>query len=772
MTFETHVEAEPAVESDLQVESGCRMASVAHVEGEPVEGEPVEGEPGEGKPGESASAEAEPALAAPAEADCGSVPVETPTDEATPELSPSAAGCGTMSAFLQMGLCDAVEEAVVGGGYVTPTPIQAAAIPVLLEGRDILGQASTGTGKTAAFALPLLSRIDPADRSTQVLVLTPTRELAMQVAKSFRTYGHKLPDLTIQPIYGGASYFHQIKALERGVQIVVGTPGRVMDHMRRGTLKLDTLRCLVLDEGDEMLRMGFVDDVTWILEQTPAERQTALFSATMPEPIRRIAERHLKNPARITIREATTTATTVQARYVVCAHRDKPDVLHRVLETEDTEGVLVFVRTKEATVRIAETLAGHGFNAEALNGDMAQAQRERTVQQLKNGRLDIVVATDVAARGLDVQRISHVINFDVPHDTESYVHRIGRTGRAGRSGEAILFVTRNDIRRVRQIERETRQRMDEMTIPTAALVNRKRRADFLHRLTNTLESRDVEVYRSLIADLQEKSSRDFEDIAVALAAMLQGDRPFLMDERHDFANHQRPSNRGTDRNRSQHQDTRNQRFEHRSDNRSENRSENRFAGRPALAQRPAADRPAAASEPAVRPPQQQRATENRAATTQHVPANQPQPANQNASQGNSDDHAAPRRETAAPRRPAHRREPGMECFRIEVGREHGVEPGNIVGAIANEAGLAAKDIGRISIQEDHSFVDLPEGMPRQIFRQLKDVIVSGRHLRITRTQPYKPPFQKKRPAGNGSAKSGRPRAAAANGRKPARRRSE
>ncbi|MEZ6058825.1 MAG: DEAD/DEAH box helicase [Planctomycetaceae bacterium] len=661
------------------------------------------------------------------------------------------------AAFFDLDLSPPIQEAVRAGGYVSPTPIQAQAIPVLLEGRDVLGQASTGTGKTAAFALPLLSRLDPADRSTQVLVLTPTRELALQVAKSFRTYGHNLPDLTIQPIYGGASYFHQIKALERGVQIVVGTPGRLMDHMRRGTLKLDRLRCIVLDEADEMLRMGFVDDVTWILEQTPSERQTALFSATMPPPIQRIAEQHLRNPAKITIREATTTATTVQARYVVCAHRDKPDVLHRILETENTDGVLIFVRTKEATLRIAETLASHGFNAEALNGDMPQAQRERTVQQLKNGRLNVVVATDVAARGLDVQRISHVINFDVPHDTESYVHRIGRTGRAGRSGDTILFVTRGEIRRVRQLERETRQRMDEMEIPAAAMVNRKRRADFLHRMLSTLENRNLTAYQQLVAELQQKSARSSEDIAVALLAMLQGDRPFLMDERHDFANHQRPSNRSRNRRDDRRPEPRPQHAD---------RSEQTRRSPPVTTvhQEPGrretvADQPRAVDRKISAP----------AANSRHSASNHAASAETEGRSRSSDaDRRPPTRTT---RRSEQRHEPGMERFRIEVGREHGVEPGNIVGAIANEAGLAAKDIGRITIEDDHSFVDLPEGMPRQIFRQLKDVIVSGRHLRITRTQPYKPPFQKKRTTGSGTPKPRRQTGKRTKGHKPARHRS-
>lgn len=608
--------------------------------------------------------------------------------------------------FSELGLASEVFDAVAAGGYDTPTPIQAAAIPHLLSGRDVVGQASTGTGKTAAFALPLLSRVDISDRCTQILVLTPTRELALQVARSFRKYGENFRDLSIQPIYGGTPYSHQIRELKKGVHIVIGTPGRVMDHMNRGTLDLSSLRCLVLDEADEMLRMGFVDDVTWILEQTPAERQTALFSATMPPPIRRIADQHLKDPEQVTIKDSTATAGTINARYVVANARDKVEVLYRILETEDTDGVIVFTKTREATLRIAETLAGHGYLAEALNGDMPQAQRERTVQQLKSGRLNVLVATDVAARGLDVQRISHVINFDMPHDTESYVHRIGRTGRAGRSGETILFATRKDIRRVRMIERETRQNMTEMDIPSARAVNEKRRARFCERVTSQLDSPDLEIFRSLIQDCLQNGQSTAEEVAAAVAAMLQGDRPFLMDEQHDFANgHNQHNQRRTgdnDRNRREQ-------FEHR-----ERRN----------------DRP---SHPNDRSPRDNRRSEGFRHNEQVT-----------GSFNDNGDGPPPRsRRSEGP-------ETGMERFRIEVGRDHGVQPGNIVGAIANEAGLNSRDIGRITINEDHSFVDLPEGMPKPLFRQLKDVVVSGRHLRITRTASKggrKSPFRKQHGGG-------------------------
>jgi ATP-dependent RNA helicase DeaD len=359
--------------------------------------------------------------------------------------------------FSALGLHPLVLKALESVGYENPSPIQAAMIPPMLEGRDVLGQAQTGTGKTAAFALPILSRIDLAQRRPQSLILAPTRELAIQVAEALQTYAAKLPNFHILPIYGGQAYQGQLKALSRGVHVVVGTPGRVVDHIKRGTLKLDGLTSLVLDEADEMLRMGFVDDVEWVLAQTPPTRQVALFSATMPDAIRRIARHHLSDPVEVKIKTKTSTAQNIRQRMWVARGMHKLDALTRILEGEDFDGVIIFVRTKLATVELADKLAARGHEAAAINGDMDQKARERTIEQFKASKLDILVATDVVARGIDVDRVSHVINYDIPHDTESYVHRIGRTGRAGRKGEAILFVAPREQRLLYAIERATRQ---------------------------------------------------------------------------------------------------------------------------------------------------------------------------------------------------------------------------------------------------------------------------------------------------------------------------
>ncbi|HED19640.1 MAG TPA: DEAD/DEAH box helicase, partial [Gammaproteobacteria bacterium] len=362
----------------------------------------------------------------------------------------------TVTSFSEMNLAAPLLKAIEDVGYEQPSPIQAKSIPVLLEGRDLLGQAQTGTGKTAAFALPLLSRLDLSLREPQLLVLAPTRELAIQVAEAFQTYARHLKNFHVLPIYGGQSYEIQLRQLRRGVHVVVGTPGRVMDHMRNGKLKLDSLQALVLDEADEMLRMGFIDDVEWVLEQTPDTRQIALFSATMPKVIRKVAERHLNNPVVIKIDQKTATAETIRQRYWQVSGLHKLDALTRVLEAENFDAMLVFVRTKTATVELAEKLAARGHACEALNGDIQQKMRERIVERLKKGQIDILVATDVVARGLDVRRISHVINYDIPTDVEAYIHRIGRTGRAGSPGDAILFVSPREKRLLRSIEKTIR----------------------------------------------------------------------------------------------------------------------------------------------------------------------------------------------------------------------------------------------------------------------------------------------------------------------------
>jgi ATP-dependent RNA helicase DeaD len=432
--------------------------------------------------------------------------------------------------FQQLNLSAPLLQAIESAGYTTATPIQARAIPLLLEGRDVLGQAQTGTGKTAAFAIPLLERIDPAQRVPQVLVLTPTRELAIQVAESFERYASGLPGLRVVPIYGGQDYQVQFRQLDRGVHVVVGTPGRVMDHMRRGSLKLDALRGLVLDEADEMLRMGFADDVEWVLTQTPPERQIALFSATMPEPIRRIAQRHLRNPAEITITQGASAADTVRQRFVVVAPHQKQSVLARVLEAESIDGVIVFVKTKSTTEPLADYLAAQGHRTAALSSDIAQKQRERIIDNMRNGKVDIIVATDVAARGLDVQRISHVINYDLPFDSESYVHRIGRTGRAGRSGNAILFLHPRDRHLLRRIEHATRQTVEPMEIPTKRTINQRRVAKFHERITAGLGHKDITTFASMVEQYRSEHDVPIEQIAAALAALAAGDTPLLMTE--------------------------------------------------------------------------------------------------------------------------------------------------------------------------------------------------------------------------------------------------
>lgn len=430
--------------------------------------------------------------------------------------------------FAELGLAAPVLKTLDEIGYETPSPIQAATIPHLLEGRDLLGVAQTGTGKTAAFALPLLSRLDLKSRNTQLLILAPTRELAIQVAEACQTYARSLPDFHVLPIYGGQAYDSQLRQLKRGAQVVVGTPGRVMDHMRRGSLKLNNLQALVLDEADEMLRMGFIDDVEWVLEHTPNDRQIALFSATMPAQIKKVAQTHLNNPAEIRIQSKTATATTITQKYLRVSGNQKLDGLTRILEMQTFDAMLVFVRTKSATVELSEKLAARGYASEALNGDISQNLRERTVEKLKRGQIDILVATDVVARGLDVERISHVLNYDIPYDTESYIHRIGRTGRAGRSGEAILFVSPREQRMLKSIERATRQQIEQMQLPSTNDINEKRVKRFVERITETIESQDLEFYKNLLTEYQQEHDADPLIIASALAQLLQGETPLLM----------------------------------------------------------------------------------------------------------------------------------------------------------------------------------------------------------------------------------------------------
>lgn len=595
--------------------------------------------------------------------------------------------------FKDLDLSEPLHRVLADVGYESPSPIQAATIPHLLAGKDVLGQAQTGTGKTAAFALPILNNLDLRKTKPQALVLAPTRELAIQVAEAFQTYAKHIPGFHVLPIYGGQSYGPQLAGLRRGVHVVVGTPGRVIDHLNRGSLDLSELKCLVLDEADEMLRMGFIDDVEAVLKKTPPTRQIALFSATMPTQIRRIAQNHLREPVEITIKSKTTTAAKTRQRYWLVSGMHKLDALTRILEAEPFDAMIIFARTKVATEELAGRLQARGLAAAAINGDLAQAQRERTIQQLKDGKLDILVATDVAARGLDVERISHVLNYDIPYDTESYVHRIGRTGRAGREGDAILFVTPRERNMLRQIERATRQPIEIMELPTVQTVNDLRITRFKDRITTAMAASDLGLYRSLIEQYESENDVPAIEIAAALARLAQGDKPLLLDakakperrefdptatrERKDFANRGERPDRGERPERAE-------------------RSERPRADRPP---HPRAARTEAFSNPAE--DGRKRVVEPR----------------------------EPRSFAQSEHRPP---ESGMETFRVEVGHSHGVKPGNIVGAIANEAELDSKHIGRITIREDHSLVDLPEGMPSEILQLLKKSWVAGQRLRISR----------------------------------------
>ena len=582
--------------------------------------------------------------------------------------------------FADLGLNPALLEAIVSSGYTIATPIQARAIPPLLEGRDVLGQAQTGTGKTAAFAVPLLQRIDLAQVRPQVLVLTPTRELAIQVAEAFERYASGLNGLRVTAIYGGQDYHVQFRDLDRGVHVIVGTPGRVMDHMRRGSLKLDSIQALVLDEADEMLRMGFAEDVDWVLSEAPKQRQIALFSATMPDAIRRIAQTHLRNPVEITIQQGASAAETVRQRYLVVPPPQKQQALTRILEAEPTDGVIIFVKTKNTTEYLADYLNERGYRTAALSSDVAQKQRERIVENLRANRIDIIVATDVAARGLDVQRISHVINYDFPFDGETYVHRIGRTGRAGRDGDAILILNTRERHMLRRIERTTGQPIEPMEVPSKRAINQRRVSRFHDRITAGLTRSDIETFTSLVNQYhQENPETPMELVAASLAGMAAGEASFLLKD--DFTPAAfRESKQGRDDSRPQ--------FSERP----------RFNDRPQFSERPRfAERPAFAERNRFedRPPRMDR------------------------------------REERGPR--PSRSDESMETFRLEVGRTHGVKPGNIVGAIANEIGVDSSTIGRIEIFDNHSHVDMLSGLPDGMFQALQHVVVAGQSLKISRS---------------------------------------
>ncbi|MEV5041471.1 DEAD/DEAH box helicase [Microbacterium sp. LMI1x-1-1.1] len=450
---------------------------------------------------------------------------QTPTESAeTPDLP----------GFDELGLTGPVLAAIKDLGYETPSAIQAATIPVLLGGRDVVGMAQTGTGKTAAFALPIMENLDLAQKTPQALVLAPTRELALQVCEAFESYAARMKGVHVLPVYGGQGYGVQLSALRRGVHIVVGTPGRIMDHLEKGTLDLSQLKNLVLDEADEMLKMGFAEDVEQILAKTPAEKQVALFSATMPPSIRRLAQQYLRDPEEITVKTKTSTNTNITQRYLIVSYQQKVDALTRILEVEDFDGMIIFVRTKNETETLAEKLRARGFSAAPINGDIPQPQRERSISQLKDGKLDILVATDVAARGLDVERISHVVNFDIPTDTESYVHRIGRTGRAGRKGDAISFVTPRERYLLAHIERATRQAPTQMHLPTTEDINSTRLARFDDAITAALAETDrITGFRDVIAHYVRNHDVPEQDVAAALAVVAQGETPLLLDPASD-----------------------------------------------------------------------------------------------------------------------------------------------------------------------------------------------------------------------------------------------
>jgi ATP-dependent RNA helicase DeaD len=441
----------------------------------------------------------------------------------------ATAPSGPDATFEELGVDKRVLRALRDVGYETPSPIQAATIPALLSGRHVVGLAQTGTGKTAAFAVPILSQLDLRQKHPQALVLAPTRELALQVSEAFERYAAHMPGVHVLPIYGGQAYGIQLSALRRGVHVVVGTPGRIMDHLEKRTLDLSQLRFLVLDEADEMLKMGFADDVETILAETPADKHVALFSATMPAQIRRISKKYLRDAAEITVKNTTVTAPKTTQRYLVVAHPQKLDALTRILETENFEGMIVFVRTKQATEVLAERLRARGFSAAAINGDIAQAQRERTINQLRDGRLDILVATDVAARGLDVERISHVVNYDIPTDTDSYVHRIGRTGRAGRAGDALLFVTPRERHLLRSIEQATRHRLTQMQLPSVEDVNEYRLTRFTDSITEALASDKLDFFRELVGRYEQERDVPAVDVAAALAVLAQDGQPLLLE---------------------------------------------------------------------------------------------------------------------------------------------------------------------------------------------------------------------------------------------------
>jgi len=594
------------------------------------------------------------------------MPTEETTASPTPPTAPkpeSLSPSEVTVTFRDLNLSPQVLRVLDDVGYESPTPIQAATIPRMLAGEDVVGQAQTGTGKTAAFALPILTRLTPKPTKPQALVLTPTRELAIQVAEAFQRYASHVPGFHVLPIYGGQSYVPQLSALRRGVHVVVGTPGRILDHLERGSLDLSGITTLVLDEADEMLRMGFIDDVETILKKTPPGRQVALFSATMPAPIRRIAKEHLHNPIEVTIRGTTTNAPKIRQRYWLVSGLHKLDALTRILEVEPFEAMIVFARTKLSCAELAERLEARGFAAAPIHGDMQQAAREKTIARLRDGQLDILVATDVAARGLDVDRVSHVLNYDIPHDTEAYIHRIGRTGRAGRSGDAILFLTPRERHMLAAIERATRQTIQPMELPSVDAVNDQRIEKFKRQITETLENDGLELFQKLVEQYEQEHNVPAVEIAAALARMAHGDAPLLLEK--------------------------------------------------------PAPRPRVESTP--RPPR----TEGYAPG---APARTEFPRSPVRGEKPGGARSGPPPSGGGSREPS----PGLASYRVEVGNNHGVKPGNLVGAITNEAGLESRHIGKIDIRDGYSLVELPVGLSTATLKHLQNVRVAGQRLAISR----------------------------------------
>lgn len=602
--------------------------------------------------------------------------------------------------FTELGLADAVLKALKDVGYETPSAIQAATIPPLLAGKDVVGLAQTGTGKTAAFALPILSRLDLSQKSPQALVLAPTRELALQVCEAFEKYASHMKGVHVLPVYGGQGYGVQLSALRRGVHVVVGTPGRIMDHLEKGTLDLTQLKYLVLDEADEMLKMGFAEDVETILADTPSDKQVALFSATMPPQIRRISKKYLNDPEEITVKNKTTTSANTTQRYLLVSYPQKVDALTRILEVENFEGMIVFTRTKNETETLAEKLRARGYSAMAINGDVPQATRERTVEQLKSGKLDILVATDVAARGLDVERISHVINYDIPIDTESYVHRIGRTGRAGRSGAAISFVTPRERRLLDAIERATRQPLTQMQLPSVEDVNVTRLARFDDAITEALGQTDrILKFREIVGHYIEHHDVPEADVAAALAVVSQGDTPLLLSAEDERAQRY-----------AREEQTRKERAERgdRGDSRGDRGGRNDRNDRGDRGGRPSRDDRYGRDD---RPPRDRFSRDDRPAR----------------------DFSESRGER--PERRPRDNSRIMASYRLEVGKRHKVEPRQIVGALANEGGLSREDFGAIQILPDHSIVQLPADLSRDVFSKLENTRISGKLIELRADHP-------------------------------------